>query len=84
MIVPPWLILGLLCALALALMYQIASRRFGWRIAVYWALTLLGFLGAEMLAESLGWNMSRYGDLRLIPDLGGALFVIGFLWFLGV
>ena len=81
---PPWLLLAIVAALGLAAVYQIATRRFGWRLAAYWIVILLGFLGAEALAESLGWNVSRFGDLRLLPDTAGSLFVILGLWFLGV
>lgn len=84
MTIPAWLILGSALALGLALVYQIACRRFGWRLVAYWLVIFSGFLAMEMAAESFGWNMTRFGDLRLAPDLGGALFVIGLLWFLGI
>jgi hypothetical protein len=80
--VPPWLVLALVAALALALMYQIATRQFGGRIVAYWGLMLVGFLGAEALADALGWNVTRFGDLRVAPDIGGALLAMSFLWFL--
>jgi hypothetical protein len=35
-------------------------------------------------AESAGWQITRFGDLRLAPDLGGAVAVLGALWFLGL
>jgi hypothetical protein len=81
---PPWLILAIVVALTIALMYQLLSRRFGWRVLGYWLVVLVGVLGAEALAEVLGWNFSRVGDLRLVPDLAGALLVVAALWFLGI
>jgi hypothetical protein len=66
-------------ALIVALLYQIALRRFGWRLLVYWVLTFGGLLAAELLAESAGWNFTRLGDLRLGPDLIGMLCGIGVL-----
>jgi hypothetical protein len=81
---PPWLVFSLISALTLALLYQLASRRFGWRLIGYWVLILAGFLGAEALAEYLGWNITRLGDLRLLPDLGGALLILMVLWLLRV
>ncbi len=81
---PPWLVFSLVSALTLALLYQLASRRFGWRLIGYWVLILAGFLGAEAFAEYLGWNITRLGDLRLLPDLGGALLVLVVLWILGI
>jgi hypothetical protein len=82
--IPAWLVLASSLALGLALVYQIASRRFGWRVLAYWLVIFAGFLAMEMVAESFGWNLTRFGDLRLAPDLGGAFFVIGLLWFLGI
>lgn len=84
MTVPPWLVLALLGSLSLALLYQILSRRFGWRVLVYWLVISAGILGAEAAAESLGWNFTRLGDLRVLPDLLGALAVVAVVWFLGV
>jgi len=81
---PPWLVLALLIALALALLYQLTSRRFGWRVLAYWVMIFLGLLGGEILAEALGLNITRLGDLRLLPDLLGALAIIALLWFLGI
>jgi hypothetical protein len=84
MTLPPWLVLVLLGALTIALLYQLLSRRFGWRVLGYWFLVVFGVLGAEALAEVLGWNFTRVGDLRLVPDLVGALLVVAALWFLGI
>lgn len=81
---PPWLALALLIALTLALMYQIGSRRFGLRLVAYWTAILAGLLVAEVLADSLGWNVTRLGDLRVAPDLAGAAMVMVSLWYLGI
>jgi hypothetical protein len=78
------LVLAVVGALTIALIYQLLSRRFGWRIIAYWFLVLIGVLGAEALAEVLGWNFTRLGDLRVGPDLAGALLVVAVLWFLGI
>ena len=84
MTLPPWLVLAVVGALTIALIYQLLSRRFGWRIIGYWLVVLVGVLGAEALAEVLGWNFTRLGDLRVGPDLVGALLVVAALWFLGI
>lgn len=84
MTVPPWLILVLVSALTISLIYQLLSRRFGWRVLGYWLVVLVGVLAAEAISEVLGWNFSRVGDLRLGPDLAGALLVVSGLWFLGI
>ena len=84
MSMPAWLVFSLGAALAVALMYQIGSRRFGWRILVYWAAALIGFWGAEVLAESLGVTVSRFGDLRLGPDVAGAGVALLVLWVAGL
>lgn len=81
---PAWLILSLLISLTIALCYQLASRRFGWRILAYWLLILIGFIGGEVLAEAAGWNVTRLGDLRLLPDLLGSLLIATALWFIGL
>ena len=81
---PPWLLLALLLALIIALVYQLASRRYGWRVVLYWIVIAAGMLGAEALAESVGWNITRFGDLRLLPDFAGAAMILGVFWFLGV
>jgi hypothetical protein len=83
-IVPPWLVFLLIVSLALALGYQLASRRFGWRLAGYWLLTFLAVTACEALAESMGWDVTRLGDLRLAPDLAGGALAIAVLWFLGI
>jgi len=77
-------VLAVVGALTIALIYQLLSRRFGWRIIGYWLVVLVGVLGAEALAEVLGWNFTRLGDLRVGPDLVGALLVVAALWFLGI
>jgi hypothetical protein len=81
---PPWLVFSVALALALAALYQLLTRRYGWRVLVYWALVLAGILAAEVGAEALGWNVTRFGDLRLLPDVIGAAVVLAALWFLGV
>jgi uncharacterized membrane protein YeaQ/YmgE (transglycosylase-associated protein family) len=81
---PPWLVFAAVLALALAALYQLATRRYGWRVVAYWVVILVGILGAEALAESLGWSITRFGDLRLLPDLVGALVILVLLWFLGM
>jgi hypothetical protein len=80
---PPWLLLALVASLALALAYQLASQRFGWRIVAYWSLILVGLLAAEVVSELLDWNLTRFGDLRVLPDLVGAALMVFVLWFLG-
>ena len=84
MSLPTWLLLALIAALALALAYQLASRRFGWRILAHWSLILVGLLAAEIISEQLGWNLTRFGDLRILPDLAGASLMLFLLWFLGL
>lgn len=84
MSVPPWLLLLLLFSLAVSLAYQLVTNRYGWRILGYWAVLFLAALGAEALAESLGWNVTRYGDLRVLPDLAGMAIFIGIFWFLHI
>ena len=81
---PPWLLLALLIALVIALVYQLVTRRYGWRLLLYWLLVAGGMLVAEALAELLGLNITRFGDLRLLPDLVGAALVILVFWFIGV
>jgi hypothetical protein len=81
---PPWLVLALVLALALAAGYQLVTRRYGWRVLAYWIVILAGILGAEAAAESLGWNVTRLGDLQLLPDMLGAAAVLAVLWFLGI
>jgi hypothetical protein len=81
---PPWLILLLLVALAIALIYQLASRRYGWRVLGYWIFVSLGVLGFEALAESMGWNLARMGDVRLAPDVLGGVLAAALLWVLRI
>ena len=80
---PPWLFLALLLSLIVALLYQLATRRFGWRVVLYWIIILAGLLGAEALAETWGWDFTRLGELRLLPDMLGAMLMVVLLWFLG-
>ena len=84
MSVPPWLVLAGLISLAAALIYQIGTRRYGWRVLAYWLLALCGLLVGEAAAESLGMNITRFGDLRLLPDLLGVAAVLIFLRFVNV
>lgn len=82
--IPPWLVLAMVIGLAVAATYQLLTRRFGWRILLNWVLVLSGILVAEAIAESLGWDFTRVGDLRLLPDFLGAALVSAALWFLGI
>jgi hypothetical protein len=82
--VPPWLVFLLLMTLALALLYQVLSGRFGWRVLAYWLVLFVAAAAAEAGAESAGLQVSRFGDLRLAPDLGGAVAALGVFWFLGL
>jgi K+-transporting ATPase A subunit len=82
--VPPWLVFLIVLALTLAFAYQLASRRFGWRIVGYSIVIFAVLLGFEALAEAAGINATRLGDLRLGPDLAGATVALFALWFLGV
>ncbi|GAC1320745.1 MAG: hypothetical protein NVS2B16_23930 [Chloroflexota bacterium] len=77
---PPWLVLAALFSLIVALIYQLVTRRFGWRVLFYWVVTLFGLLVAEAAAEAVGFEMTRYGDLRILPDTVGALGSIAVLW----
>jgi hypothetical protein len=81
---PPWLALALAASLAMATLYQICSRRFGWRIMLYWMLIFFGFLAGEVVSESVNWDITRFGELRLLPDLMGAGLILAGLWFLGI
>jgi hypothetical protein len=81
---PPWLAFALVASLAIALLYQLFSRRVGWRLVLYWLLVLCGFLAGEILAESFDWNVTRFGDLRLLPDLLGAAAILTGLRVLGI
>ncbi len=81
---PPWLLLLTVIALVVALVYQLATRRYGWRLIFYWALILVALCGFEALAENLGWDITRYGDLRVLPDFVGAALAVAILWFLGI
>ncbi|MGH2449534.1 MAG: hypothetical protein ACRDFS_13155, partial [Chloroflexota bacterium] len=74
---PAWLVLALLISLIVAVGYQLTTRHFGRRVVLYWALILAGFILAEALAETWGWDVTRFGDLRLAPDLAGAALVVG-------
>ena len=81
---PPWLALLLLVSLILALAYQLTTRRFGWRVVIYWAVIFAAVMVFEGLAESLSFNATRLGDVRLVPDLAGGVTALLGLWFLGV
>lgn len=81
---PPWLLFAMAFSLALAALYQLLTQRYGWRVLMYWALILGGFLLGEAVAESLGWNITRLGDLRILPDLTGALLVLVGLRIIGI
>lgn len=81
---PPWLALLLLVSLILALAYQLTTRRFGWRVVIYWAVIFAALMVFEGLAESLSFNATRLGDVRLAPDLAGGVTALLGLWLLGV
>lgn len=84
MSLPPWLVLSLVSSLTLALVYQIVTRRFGWRVIAYWITILAGLLGSEILAESAGWDTLRLGDLRVAADATGAVTAMAVLWLVGL
>jgi len=80
--VPAWLLFAMVLALTIALAYQLVTRRFGWRIVLYWVVILAGLLGGEAGAESVGLNLARVGDLRLGPDIVAAGLAASALWIL--
>jgi len=82
--VPAWLLFAMVLALTIALAFQLLTRRFGWRIVLYWVVILAGLLGGEAGAESVGFNLVRVGDLRLGPDLLAAGLAASALWILRV
>jgi len=82
--VPAWLLFAMVLALTIALAYQLLTRRFGWRIVLYWVVILAGLLGGEAGAESVGFNLVRVGDLRLGPDLLTAGLAASALWILRI
>ncbi len=82
--VPPWLVLLMATALPIAFAYQLVSRRYGWRVIAYWAFIFCLLVGGEAAAESLGWDITRVGNLRMLPDLSGGAIAVAVLWFLGI
>jgi len=82
--VPAWLLFAMVLALTMALGYQLVTRRFGWRIVLYWVVILAGLLGGEAGAESVGLNLVRVGDLRLGPDILSAGLAAFVLWTLRI
>lgn len=81
---PPWLVALLLVSLALSFVYQLASHHYGWRVLAYWLLILAGVVGGEVAAEAASWDLTRLGDLRILPDLTGGVLIMAVLWILGV
>lgn len=79
---PAWLVLLGLLSLTLAFGYQLAVRRFGWRVLVYWLAIFAAVALFEALAESANITVTRLGDLRLLPDLAGGGTAMGALWLL--
>jgi len=71
-------------ALAVALLYQLARGRYGWRVLAYWIVILAGLVGGEIVAEGLGWNAVRLGDLRPPADVAGAFAALLVLRTLGI
>lgn len=84
MSLPPWVVFLLLFSLSLALIYQLATRRYGWRLLGYWLLIFLTAAVFEAAAESAGFNATRFGDIRLAPDFAGAGLALLALWFVGI
>lgn len=74
---PPWLLLLLMLSLTSAFAYQLATRRFGWRVIGYWLVLFVVVMACEALAESANINITRFGELRLLPDLLGIALVMG-------
>jgi len=82
--VPPWLLLLLLLSLAIALAYQLVRRSSGRRVIAYWLVVFVALLAFEAGTESLGISLTRFGDLRLLPDMAGGALAVGIMWFLRV
>ncbi len=66
---PPWLLLLAVFALALSFAYQMNRKRSQRFILLYWLVILVFAVAGEVLAESMGSNITRFGDLRLLPDI---------------
>ncbi len=69
--------------LASALIYQLIRRTYGWRVVGYWLVIFAGALGAEIVAELAGWEITRFGELRLLPDCLGVVLAVLVLRVLG-
>lgn len=76
---PPWLLLLAVFALTLAFTYQLFRRRSERFVLLYWIIILAFSIAGEVLAERAGSNMTRFGDLRLLPDIVFAGAGMGFL-----
>ncbi|GAC1404450.1 MAG: hypothetical protein NVSMB52_18290 [Chloroflexota bacterium] len=82
--VPPWLLFLAVLTLTMSLGFQLISRRHGRRLLAYWFLTLVASISCEVFAETSGIEFGRMGDVRLLPDLLGALTVLIIAWFLRI
>lgn len=81
MLTLPTIIFGLVIALLLGALYLAIRGGGGWRLLLYFGLSIAGFAAGHLIGLFLGWNFVPIGSLHWeMGILGSALFMIVGEW----
>ena len=69
----PLALLALLIALLVGALFHLLRGGSGWRLLLYFALSILGFAGGQALSMWRGWRLLTYGALDIGVGLIGSV-----------
>jgi hypothetical protein len=77
----PTFLFALLIALLYGALYHFIRGGNGWRLLLYFGLSILGFFIGQWLSTWQGWNFFPLGSLNLgFGTLGSVLFLVAGEW----
>ena len=77
----PTLLLALVIALLYGALYHLIRGGNGWRLLLYFGLSISGFALGQVIGMWLGWLLFMLGSLNLgMGTVGSAMFLFGGDW----
>lgn len=81
----PMVILGLAIALLYGAFYHAVRGGSGWRLLLFFGLSILGFILGQLLGIWRGWYLFMIGSLNLgMGSVGSILVLVGGEWLIRV
>jgi hypothetical protein len=77
----PTLLFALILGLLYGALYHFVRGGNGWRLLLYFGLSLLGFAVGQLVGAWREWNLFMLGSLNLgLGTVGSILFLVGGEW----